>query len=87
MGSRPIALEREYAFGVYDTVTRYYLVRKYPEMFSVAGWYWATLGKFFGRFVAGLRGDEAGRLRAKGYRDGLRKVRKGDLSLTTTTMK
>jgi GT2 family glycosyltransferase len=84
---RPIALEKEYPFGVYDTVNRYYLVKKYPDRFSVASWYWALLGKWLGRFVAGLRGDEAGKRRAKGYWDGLRKVVKGDLTLTQTTMK
>jgi GT2 family glycosyltransferase len=84
---RAITLEKEYPFGVYDTVNRYYLVKKYPERFSAARWYWATVGKLLGRFVAGLRGDAAGRARARGYRDGLRKVMKGDLTLTTTTMK
>lgn len=84
---RPIALEKEYLFGVYDTVNRFYLVKKYPERFSVARWYWATLGKLLGRCVAGLRGDEAGKQRGRGYWDGLRKVMKGDLSLTQTTMK
>jgi GT2 family glycosyltransferase len=84
---RAITLEKEYPFGVYDTVNRFYLVKKYPDRFSVAGWYWATTGKLLGRFVAGLRGNEAGKLRAKGYWDGLRKVVKGDLTLTQTTMK
>ena len=62
-------------------------MKKYPERFSVAGWYWATLGKLLSRFVAGLRGDEAGKLRAKGYWDGLRQVMRGDLTLKQTTMK
>ena len=84
---RPIALEKEYPFGVYDTVNRYYLVKKYPERFSVARWYWATFGKLFGRLASGVRGNAAGRLRAKGYWDGLRQVMRGDLTLTQTTMK
>lgn len=84
---RPIAEDREYSFGVYDTVNRYYLVSKHRGRFSVPRWYWATLGKLLGRTFAGLRGDVAGGLRARGYRHGLAKVLRGDLTLGDTTMK
>lgn len=84
---RPIALEREYAFGVYDTVMRYVLVRKYPRRFSRLAWCWATFGKYLGRAVAGLRGSAAGRLRARGYLHGWLKALRGDLSLVETRMK
>ncbi len=84
---RSIAEDREFPFGVYDTVNRYYLVRKYPNRFSRVRWLWATLGKLLGRTAAGLRGDRASRLRAAGYLHGLLKVAKGDLSLSDTKMK
>lgn len=72
---KPVAVEKNYAFGIYDTVNRHYLVKKYPEKFSLLGYYWATLGKFLGRLMrALLRRDRASWLRAKGYLVGLVKV-------------
>lgn len=84
---RPLAEGRDFAFGVYDTVTRYYLVKKHPERFSVPRFLWATTGKLLGRTWAGLRGDARSRQRARGYLRGLLKVLRGDLTLTETSMK
>ena len=40
---KPISNEKNYVFGVYDTVNRYYLVKKYSGRFSKWFFYWATL--------------------------------------------
>lgn len=85
---KPFAREKEYAFGVYDTVTRHHLVKKYPDRFSVPRYYWATLGKLLGRAARGvLRRDASSRLRARGYLRGLAKVLVGNESLSDTRLK
>lgn len=84
---RPVPPAKEYAFGVYDTVNRYYLVRKYPSRFSMPRFYWATLGKLSGRLLAGLLGDRASMLRGRGYARGLAKVVRGDLTITDADIK
>jgi len=85
---RPIALEKEYPFGIYDTVNRYYLVSKHPDRFSKGRYYWATVGKVIGRLVlAVLRRNRASWARASGYLVGLSRVLRGRLRVDDAQIK
>lgn len=85
---KPIVGRKSYAFGVYDTVNRHYLVKKYSRRFSLAAYYWATLGKFLGRLArAVIKRDGDSWQRAKGNFVGLAKVLSGRVEMKDTNIK
>lgn len=85
---KPIIGSKNYAFGIYDTVNRYYLVRKYPSKFTVGAYYWATIGKLCGRLARAIvRRESDSWLRAKGNLAGLLKVMTGRMDLNETNIK
>jgi len=85
---KPIVGRKNYVFGIYDTVNRHYLVKKYPQRFSISAYYWATTGKFFGRLTrAVIKRDRDSWLRAKGNFIGLVKVMTGQVGLSDTNIK
>lgn len=76
---KPIGMRGNYTLSVIDVLNRYYLVKKYPEKFSLLPFYWSTLGSLFGYlFLAVLKRDRQRFYRVGGYLSALFRIITGN---------